>query len=98
MRELRGADEGAVENPDSVMHFVFLADTSEDRDRFGYGRLVDDDLCKTSLESSVLLDVLAVFCEGCCADTSKFAASQKRLEKISCFKMSVYAVRIECNK
>lgn len=39
---------------------VLLADSSQDADRLGDGRLVDHDLSESALEGTVLLDVLSV--------------------------------------
>lgn len=45
------------------MEGVLLADTSQNADRLGDGRLVDHDLSESALEGTVLLDVLSVLVE-----------------------------------
>lgn len=41
--------EGAVVDADTVVDFVFLADTAEDVDSLGSRRLVNENLCEPSL-------------------------------------------------
>jgi len=43
------------------MDFVLLTDATEDVDRFWDGRFIDQNLGKSALEGSVLLNVLAIF-------------------------------------
>src|ERR1035437_7770707 len=56
----------------SIMHtvvlLVFLLDVVEDRDRLIDGRWINNDLLESSVERTILLDVLAVFIKRCGAD------------------------------
>ena len=80
--ELSSTDEGAVVDSDTVMDFVLLANASKDGDRLRYGRLVHDDLCESTFQSGVLLDVLSVFCEGGGTNAPKLSAGEEGLEKV----------------
>lgn len=82
MRKGSGLDKGPVEDAYTVMDFVALANSTEDADGIGDGRLVDDDLGETPLEGRVLLDVLAVFGVGRRTDAAELAAREERLEEV----------------
>ena len=75
-------DERRVPDPHAVMGLVALLETAKDRDRVLDGGLVDDDGREAALESSVLLDVLAVLVESRCSDAAELAAGEHRLEQV----------------
>lgn len=75
-------NEGTIHDPDTMMDFIFLTNTTEDADGIGDGWLVNDDLSKPTFECSVLLDVLSVLGKGSCADATKLTTSQEGLEQI----------------
>jgi len=47
-----------------MMDLILLTDSAEDVNRFRNGRLIDQDLGESTLKSSILFDVFAVFA-GC---------------------------------
>ncbi len=65
-----------------MVSLVLVAQTLENRDRLFLSGLADLDGLETSLESRVLLDVLAVLVEGCRADHLEIAACKRGLEDI----------------
>ena len=65
-----------------VVLLVALADPEEDVDRLIDRRLVDHHRLEAPLEGRVLLDVLAVLVERCCADALELPARQRRLEDV----------------
>lgn len=50
------------------MNFVFFSDASQDADRFGHRWFIHDDLCESSFERGIRLNVLPVFRERCCTN------------------------------
>ena len=83
MCELCGGDEGAIVNPDTMVDFVLLPDTTADGDGLGDGWLVHEHLSKPTLECGILLDILAVLGEGGRTDATKLPTSKERLEEVS---------------
>ncbi|KJV02376.1 hypothetical protein VF34_02190 [Rhodococcus sp. PML026] len=79
-----GSNECTVGDRDAVVCLVAIAQTLEDLDGVLDGRLADLDGLETTLESGVLLDVLAVLVEGGGTDGLQFATSQLRLENRRC--------------
>ena len=65
-----------------MVSLVLVAQTLENRDSLLLSGLADLDGLETSLESRVLLDVLAVLVEGCRADHLEIAARKRGLENI----------------
>ncbi len=65
-----------------MVSLVALLQPAQDRDRVGDGRLADEDRLEASLESRVLLDVLAVLVERRRADRPQLAAGEHRLEHV----------------
>ena len=64
------------------MGFIAVAQTLEDLDRVLFARLADLDGLETTLQSGVLLDILAVLLEGRRADDLEVAACQGGLEDV----------------
>jgi hypothetical protein len=65
---------------DLVVGFVTLAQTLEDLDGVGNGRLLNLDGLETTLQRSILLQVLAVLISGGRTNGLQLATSQHRLE------------------
>ena len=80
--ELSGSDQRRVHDAHAVVHLVALAQTAQDRDRVGHGRLAHEHRRETPLERRVLLDVLAVLVERRRADRAQLAAREHRLEQV----------------
>ena len=72
-----------VGNRDLVVLLVLAAKTLEDLDSLIDSRRLDDDRLESALESSVLLDVLAILVERRCTDALKLAARKRRLEHVA---------------
>ena len=83
-------DKGAVVDANTVMDLILLPNTTKDRDGLGDGRLVDEHLREPTLECRVLLNVLAVFGEGRCANTAEFATGEEGFEEVG----SIHAVAL----
>ena len=66
-----------------MVDLVLLLQAAQDGDGVFNGRLAHDDGLEAALESSVLLDVLAVFIECRCADGMKLASRKGRLEHVA---------------
>ena len=73
-------DERLVGDRDPVVGLVAVAQTLQDLDGVGHGRLVDLDRLEPALEGRVLLEVLAVLVERGGADGLQLTAGQHRLE------------------
>ena len=80
--ELSGRDQRRVHDAHAVVHLVALAQTAQDRDRVGHGRLAHEHRGEAPLERRVLLDVLAVLVERRRADRAQLAAREHRLEQV----------------
>ena len=78
--EVRGSDDGLVGDGDAVVGLVPVAQTLEDLDGVGHGRLFDLDGLEPTLEGGVFLEVLAVLVEGGRTDGLQLAAGEHRLE------------------
>ena len=65
---------------DPVVRLVAVAETLQDLDRVGHGRLVDLDGLEAALEGGVLLEVLAVLVARGGADRLQLTACEHRLE------------------
>ena len=77
-----GSDDGTVKDVDTVVDFVLLLQTTENGDRLWDSGLLDQDLLETSLESLILLDILAVLAESGSTNAVQLTTSQHGLEKI----------------
>jgi len=65
-----------------VVNLIALAQTTENADRVFDGRLADQHRLESTLESGVLLDVLAVLVKRRRADRVQFAAREHRLQHV----------------
>ena len=65
-----------------MVEFVLFLQASQDRDCVLKGWFVDEHRLEATGERGVLLDVFAIFVERRSADAMKFAACQRRLQKI----------------
>src|SRR5665809_88412 len=74
---------GSVLDANTVMHFVALLEPAEDRDGVFDGGLTDEHGLETSLEGSVLLDMLSVLVECGRSDHAEFAAREHRLDHVA---------------
>ena len=80
--EVGGGDDGTVKNRHTVVDFVLLLQSTQDRDGLRESGLLDQYLLETTLESCVLLDILAVFGQGSCADTVELTTGKHGLEQV----------------
>lgn len=71
MRKLSSCDESTIVDPDTVMDFVLLPDSTENRNSLGDRRLVDEYLGEPPLERRILLDVLPVLRKCRCTDAAE---------------------------
>ena len=83
LRQFRRRLQRRVGNRHLVVLLVFLAQTLEDLDSLIDRRRLDDDSLETTLEGSILLDVLAVLVQGRSADALQLAARQSWLEHVA---------------
>ena len=81
--EYRRSDERRVLDADAVMNLVALFEAAQDRHRGLDRRWFDQHLLKASLESRVLLDVLAVLVERGGAHHSQTAPGEHRLQHVA---------------
>src|SRR4029077_2375193 len=82
IREHGGRHDGRVLDADTVVDLVPLAESAKDADRVFDRRLVDQDRLESSLERSVLFDVLAVLVERGGADGAQLTARERGLEQV----------------
>ena len=88
-----GGNQGVVLNLHAVEHFVALLEAAQDGNRVLNGRLAHHDRLETTLQSGVLLDILAVFIQRRRTDAVQLAARQHRLQEVA----GVHcAVRLAC--
>ena len=78
--EHRGGDDSRVADAHAVVRLVALLQPAQDRDRVRNGRLADEHGLEAPLESSVLLDVLAVLVERRRPDRAQLAPREHRLQ------------------
>ena len=83
MAEDNGGDKRTVLDLDPVEDLQALPQAAQDRDGVLDRRLVHDDRLEATLESRVLLHVLAVLGERGCTDHVQLAAGQHRLEHVA---------------
>ena len=62
--------------------FISFLQSTKDGNRIFYGRLVYQYLLETTLQSGILLNILAVLVKRGCADDLYLAAAQCRLQDI----------------
>ena len=83
MRQAGGRDKGSVSNTHLVVGLVALSQAAQDGNSVLNRRFTDKDLLETTLQSWVLLNMLAVLVEGSGTDHSQLATGQHRLEHIA---------------
>ena len=66
-----------------MIHLIALLESSQDRDRVLNSRFIYHDGLESSLQRSILFDVLSVLLESCRADAVQFAPCQHGFEHIS---------------
>ena len=81
--EHRCADQRAVLDAHTVVHFVALFQATQNCDGVFDRRLADVDLLKATFERRILFDVLAVFVERGCTNHVQLAASQHWLDHVA---------------
>ena len=75
--------QGRVCDLNPVEYFVTFFQTSQDGNRIFYGRLVNQYLLETALQSRIFLNVLTVFIQRGRTDTMKLASCQKRFQQVT---------------
>src|ERR1700732_1282895 len=83
MRGLVRRHQRSVLDANAMMQLVTLAQTAQDGDRIFDAWLVDHHRLKTALQSSIFLDVFAVFVQCGGADAVKFTPREPRLEHLA---------------
>ena len=83
VRQLRASDDGGVGDAHAMVNLVLFLQAAKDGDSVLHRRLADHDRLETTLQSGVLLDVLAILIERGCADGVQLAARQGRLEHVT---------------
>ena len=66
-----------------MVHFVTILQTSQDGNGILHRRLIHHDRLETTLQSSVLFNVLTILVESCGADTMQLAPCQHRLQQVT---------------
>ena len=69
--------------------FISLFESSQDRDRILNGWLIYQNRLETTLQGCILLNILTILIQCCCADTVQFASGKHRLKHISCIHRTV---------
>ena len=69
--------------------FVSLFQSSKDRDCILNGWLIYQDRLETTLQCSILLNILTILIQCCCTDTVQFTSGKHRLKHISCIHRTV---------
>ena len=69
--------------------FVSLFQSSQDRDCILNGWLIYQNRLETTLQCSILLNILTILIQCCCTDTVQFTSSKHRLKHISCIHRTV---------
>ena len=69
--------------------FVSLFQSSKDRDCILNGWLIYQDRLETTLQCSILLNILTILIQCCCTDTMQFTSGKHRLKHISCIHRTV---------
>ena len=70
------------------MILVFIPDVAENLSCFFWGSRINHNFLKTTIERSVLLNVLTVLIQGCRTNALNFAPSKCRFEHVGCVKAS----------
>ena len=69
--------------------FVSLFQSSQDRDCILNGWLIYQNRLETTLQCSILLNILTILIQCCCTDTMQFTSGKHRLKHISCIHRTV---------
>ena len=69
--------------------FISLFQSSQDRDCILNGWLIYQDRLETTLQCSILLNILTILIQCCCTDTMQFTSGKHRLKHISCIHRTV---------
>ena len=69
--------------------FVSLFQSSQDRDCILNGWLIYQNRLETTLQCSILLNILTILIQCCCTDTVQFTSGKHRLKHISCIHRTV---------
>ena len=69
--------------------FVSLFQSSQDRDCILNGWLIYQNWLETTLQCSILLNILTILIQCCCTDTMQFTSGKHRLKHISCIHRTV---------
>ena len=69
--------------------FVSLFQSSQDRDCILNGWLIYQNRLETTLQCSILLNILTILIQCCCTDTMQFTSGKHRLKHISCIHCTV---------
>ena len=80
--QLHARFDGLLRVLDAVVLFVLVLDVVQDLNRFLNAGGLHHHLLESPLQCPVLLDVLAVFVQGCRADALNFAPCQGRFEHV----------------
>ena len=88
-RQFGGGLDGTVGDGHAMVVFVAFAQSLEDFDGFGDGRLVHLNRLESTFQRGVLFDVLAVFVGGGGANGLEFASGEHRLEHVGCAERAV---------
>ena len=83
-RQLDSGFDGLIRNLDAVVRLVLVAQTLQNLNGILGRRLVDLNRLETTLQSGILLNILAVLVKRGCTDDLYFAAAQCRLEDVRC--------------
>ena len=81
--------KSSIANPDTVMHFVTLLQTAEDRDGILYRRLCYHYRLESALQGGIFLYVLAILIESGGTNTAQLTSGQHRLQQIACIHCSL---------
>ena len=69
-------DESTIQDLHAMMNFILFAEATKDADGLGDAGLVDQDLCKLSLQSSISPDLLLILCQSHCANAAKLSVGR----------------------
>ena len=81
--EHNGLDQCGIADTHTMVHFKAFLQAAQDGDGVLDARLVDHDGLEPALKGGILLDVLAVLINGCCADAVQFASGQHGLKQVA---------------
>ena len=82
VRQFGRGDNGLVGDRHLVVAFQHVAQTAQDHDRLGHGRLIDIDRLEAPFQRCILLDMLLVFVECGCTDQIQLTPCKRRFEGV----------------